>query len=120
MNYRLVAAVSLVIATTLLHSHWLSAQVDRTGAFRGVVVASSSPVQAIPDAKVSLRSRASGSSRETRTDQRGRFRFSLLEPTVYDLQISADGFRPATIRGLQVLVDDEYIEMVVNVALDRN
>jgi len=51
---------------------------------------------AVAEAPVTMTSKATGAVRETRTDQQGRFTFANLLPSVYDLKVSAKGFRSFT------------------------
>jgi len=49
----------------------------------------------IPDATVTARDRATGATRNARSDNNGQFTLSAMPPADYDVQVSAPGFRGA-------------------------
>src|SRR5581483_9660779 len=73
------------------------------GAISGVV--SDSAHALVPGATVTLRNQATAVARETVTDSAGFFSFPNLLPAVYDLTVSAKGFKTAVQKGLVVVVD---------------
>src|SRR5579883_3166608 len=80
----------LLIASALL-SGLASAQTQTTGAITGRVTDTSGAV--IPNATVTLTSRATGTQNLTTTDQTGNYRFNLLPPGGYQLRFSSPGFK---------------------------
>ena len=80
--------------------------------FSALVVAQSTPALSgtvkdpngapVANAKVSLKSEATGQSLETQADAQGVYHFSNLQPGQYEISVSADGFTPKT---LPVAVD---------------
>jgi hypothetical protein len=59
----------------------------------------------VPGAMVALRNEATGALRETLSDPAGFFSFPNLLPAVYDLTVTAKGFKTTVQRGLELAVD---------------
>jgi len=72
----------------------LSAQTIISGDIAGTVTDPTGA--ALPNAAVTLTSSESGSVQTVNTDATGGFRFALLRPGIYKLQVSAAGFAPIT------------------------
>jgi carboxypeptidase family protein len=69
----------------------IAAQTSTTGDLTGVV---SDPTGAVmPNVKVQLRNVQQGGTRETNTSADGAYRFSLLSPGSYEVDVSATGFQ---------------------------
>lgn len=58
----------------------------------------------VPNATVTLTSKATGLSRETTTDQEGRYSFVNVLPGTYQIRVTATGFRPLTRENVEVSV----------------
>src|SRR5260221_8114179 len=69
----------------------VAAQTSTTGDLIGVVTDPTSAV--IPATKVELRDLEHGTSRETKTNDAGGYRFSLLSPGQYEVDVKATGFQ---------------------------
>jgi hypothetical protein len=82
-----------------------SAQVA-TGSMSGTVVDPSGA--AVPDAKISAHSRATGFNAEGQTDKNGSFKLAQLPVGPIDVQISKTGFRTAKFDGVEVTVNADY------------
>jgi carboxypeptidase family protein len=82
-----------------------SAQVS-TGSMSGTVVDPSGA--AVPDAKISAHSRATGFNAEGTTDKNGGFKLAQLPVGPIDVQISKTGFRTAKFDNVQVIVNTDY------------
>ena len=71
-----------------------AAQTATTGDLTGVVT---DPVNAVvPSAKVQLRDLGQGTTRETKTNGAGIYRFSLLPAGQYEVKVESTGFQPLT------------------------
>ncbi|MEE9234308.1 MAG: carboxypeptidase regulatory-like domain-containing protein [Candidatus Acidoferrales bacterium] len=79
------------------------AQTPTTGQIAGQIVDPSGAV--IPGAHVLLTSEA-GAPRETTSDATGRFRFPLLPPGTYRLEIRTPGFGPVTLEQVVVRITE--------------
>lgn len=79
------------------------AQTPTTGQIAGQIVDPSGAV--IPGAHILLTSEA-GAPRETTSDATGRFRFPLLPPGTYRLEIRAPGFGPLTLEQVVVRITE--------------
>lgn len=82
-----------------------SAQVT-TGSMSGTVVDPSGA--AVPDAKISAHSRATGFNAEGTTDKNGGFKLAQLPVGPIDVQVSKTGFRTAKFDNVQVIVNTDY------------
>ncbi len=89
-----------------------SAQTQTTGAIAGRVTDSSGAV--IPNADITLTSKATGTEAVVTTDQTGNYRFNLLPPGAYQLRFSAKGFKTSVPPDLTVTVTETR---TVNLAL---
>jgi hypothetical protein len=58
----------------------------------------------IPNARIKLDSTETGASRETRTNDQGEYRFDLVSPGTYTLNISAAGFQTQVVKDLVLAV----------------
>jgi outer membrane receptor protein involved in Fe transport len=83
-------AVALLVA--LAWSPQLPAQTQTTGDVTGVVTDQSGGV--VPQAKVSLKDNAKGSTQQTETGKDGVYHFYLLQPGSYTVAASAANFQP--------------------------
>ena len=92
----------LLFATALLGQQILFAQATASGNIAGVVTDPSGA--AVPGAKVTITNAATNAERKTVTGGTGEYRFDLLSPGGYQLQVEASGFSSAQVKGLQVLV----------------
>ena len=90
----------------------VSAQTQTTGAIAGRVTDSSGAV--IPNAEVTLISKATGSQSAVNTDSTGNYRFNLVLPGTYQLRSSAKGFKTTVPPDLTVTVTETN---TVNLAL---
>jgi hypothetical protein len=82
-----------------------SAQVT-TGSISGTVIDATGA--SIPDAKISVHSRATGFSAEAVTDKSGGFKLAQLPVGPVDVQISKAGFRSAKFNDVAVIVNADY------------
>ena len=73
------------------------------GSIVGTVVDQSEAV--VPNATVTIVSREMGLTRETATDPSGRYSFVNVLPGVYDLRVSAQGFRTVTRESVNVAIN---------------
>lgn len=104
---------SLVCVGILLAGPWFAAgQTTTTGQIGGEIVDPTGAV--VPGANVTLRSEA-GLRRETASDAQGHYLFALLPPGVYQLTVSAPGFKIVTVEDMVVKITDTT---VVNVPLE--
>jgi Carboxypeptidase regulatory-like domain len=83
-------AWSILLLTISIPS--LFGQTASTGSVMGRVVDPSGAL--LPGAIVQLASDRLGESRSQTTDREGNFRFSLLPPGIYELQVTQAGFAP--------------------------
>src|SRR5579863_7099143 len=92
MNWkRFCAFVFALLVVLSLGSTRLAAQTATTGDVAGVVTDPSNAV--VPDAKLSLKDNAKGSTQDTKSNKDGAFRFYLLAPGSYTLTVTASGFQ---------------------------
>src|SRR5215470_228417 len=59
----------------------------------------------VPRATVTVRSTATGLSRQVNTDEAGYYSITNLPEGTYDLSVSAAGFRPLTQKDVNVLIN---------------
>src|SRR5580698_295680 len=83
-GWMLILLIAVATAPSLLAQSLVS------GDLTGAVTDPSGAV--VPNAKVSLKSAATGETRTTVTSAVGAYRFSLLPPGSYTVTVSADGF----------------------------
>jgi Carboxypeptidase regulatory-like domain len=93
----------LIIATGLLSSNLL-AQSATTGALRGIVVDPQGA--AVPGVIVVLNNEATGQAQMAVTDANGRYGFSLLPPSTYEVIFSSRGFKISTAMSVVVNVSE--------------
>src|SRR5205823_6390514 len=74
-----------------------------TGTMVGVVTDASGA--AIANAEVTLRHRATGEVRQTRSNQHGEFNAPFVRVGGYSLSVAAQGFKTETLSGISLLVD---------------
>ena len=89
MDYRILTAFLLASSLALFgQSDANKGQISGTvaDAMHGVIVG----------AKIAVKSPTTGASRELQTGPEGQFRAVLLDPGIYDVTITANGFAPAT------------------------
>ena len=92
MTANIVIACLVLLAVTLLAPS-LMAQSLVSGDITGTVTDPSGAV--VANATVTLKSNATGETRSTKTNASGSYRFSLLSPGSYTLDVSAQGFAKA-------------------------
>lgn len=94
-SIRLLIAVLFCVA--------VYAQTDANkGQITGTVL---DPNQAVvPNAKVTIKSTATGAVREATANNEGQFRAVLLDPGQYDVTVEAPGFAPSVFKGVEVHV----------------
>src|SRR5437867_1060803 len=80
----------------------LSAQVS-AGSISGLVTDAARAL--VPNAVVRVKNEATGVSREVKSDDAGYFVFTNLLPAVYELTVSASGFKVAVQKDLQLQVN---------------
>src|SRR5438128_11872354 len=80
----------------------LSAQVT-AGSISGIVTDAGQAV--VQNATVHISNEGTGVSRTVKTDETGHFVFTNLLPAVYELTVSASGFKAAVQKGLQLQVN---------------
>lgn len=101
MSSRLFRFARLALAG-LFACATLLAQVTADAALTGSVTDSSGAV--VPNAQVRLESAATGAVREARTNESGVYRFDLLAPGNYNLNISAPGFQSKLVTNVMLAV----------------
>src|SRR3954468_850387 len=94
---RLTLATLLILILGLGASTF--AQSDR-GSITGRVVDPTGAV--VPDAKVTVTNTATNTSAETKTTAEGNFTFPQLQAAPYRITVEAQGFKTATVEGVQV------------------
>jgi Carboxypeptidase regulatory-like domain len=95
-------AWSILLLTISIPS--LFGQTASTGSVMGRVVDPSGAL--LPGAIVQLASDRLGESRSQTTDREGNFRFSLLPPGIYELQVTQAGFAPLLLVNVNVVVTE--------------
>jgi len=89
----------IAAAAILLSAGWAAAQTS-LGTVTGTVRDASGAV--IAQASVTLTNDATGASRETKTNAQGEYRADAVIPGPYSIRVSASGFDPKEIKGLNV------------------
>ncbi|MGA9528645.1 MAG: carboxypeptidase regulatory-like domain-containing protein [Terriglobales bacterium] len=102
MNTRL-ASLALAICSLLVCAGIALAQSPTTGEIAGQVLDPQGA--AVAGASVTLTA-PSGQVREIKTDSSGRYRFPLLDPGSYSLNVQAQGFAAAARKGAQVRITE--------------
>src|ERR1700722_9925296 len=93
---RYLKVVTFLFSFVLLFtSQRISAQTATTGDLTGVVTDPTGAI--IPNVTVQLRNIQQGTKSETKTNDSGVYRFSLLQSGSYELTISASGFQPISL-----------------------
>jgi len=88
----LLAAVTQPAAAQVLYGSIVGSVEDQTGAL-------------VPNARVTVTHKATSATRETTTDEAGRYVLANLLPGAYDLQVTAGGFRPIVRTDVMVTVN---------------
>ena len=91
MRFKTSGSFLALLAIVTLLSSILLAQNIVTGGISGTVTDPSGAV--VPNAKVSLKSNATGETQATNTSSSGRYNFPLLKPGSYTVSVSQSGFR---------------------------
>ncbi|WP_158751496.1 TonB-dependent receptor domain-containing protein [Acidobacterium sp. S8] len=94
--------ICLLSTAILSGRQTLLAQATASGNISGVVTDPTGA--AVPNAAVTVTNTATNAERRTVTSGTGEYRFDLLSPGAYQLQVEASGFSSAQVKGLQVLV----------------
>jgi hypothetical protein len=93
----------LPAALALLPIHPANAQILYGGLVGNVTDASGG---AIPGAKVTIHHTATGTTRDTTTNETGTYRFPTIPPGVYTMSVQAAGFRAFRQSGIEVTVNN--------------
>src|SRR5215470_5331607 len=99
-RYLFLGTLLLFVARPLL----VQGQTPSTGALTGRVKDPQAAV--IVGAKVVLTKEGTGERRETNTDGEGVYRFTLLDPVTYTVEISQENFRTLKQTGVKVIVTE--------------
>src|SRR3954467_3056667 len=94
-----LSAIMFCIALSLCTG--ISRAQSTFGSFVGTVKDPAGAV--VPTCVVSLTNKGTSAKREAITDSDGSYAFLNIEPGMYDVTFSADGFRSATITGFELL-----------------
>ncbi|MFQ5737715.1 MAG: carboxypeptidase regulatory-like domain-containing protein [Acidobacteriota bacterium] len=108
---RRVLGSLVCVGIVLAAPWWVGAQTTTTGQIEGEIVDPTGAV--VAGANVTLGS-AAGLRRERASDAQGRYLFTLLPPGVYQLTVSASGFKLVTVENIVVKITGTT---VVNVPL---
>jgi len=95
--------VFLIIVTLLALAPASLVAQEATGAITGVITDSSGA--AIPAAAIEVQNARTNISRRTETDVRGEYNVSALQPGVYNLTVTRDGFKKAVYSNIQLQVN---------------
>lgn len=99
-RYPFIAGIILLIAALIIPVAALKAQTQTSGALSGTITDPTGA--AIPNARITLLSVATGATRTTTTGPTGVYSFSLLSPGEYRLRVSANGFKTADVGPIAV------------------
>jgi hypothetical protein len=102
-------ALGLMLASCGL---WTVSAQQTSGSISGVVTDQQDAM--IPGAKVILTDTLKSSVREGFTNEVGRFVFTPLQPSVFDLAIESDGFKRYTQTGIRVFASDRIVLPTIN------
>jgi hypothetical protein len=102
MKHTLFLRLSLLLALALLLARPIHAQV-LYGSIVGSVVDQSNAT--VPGAAVVIVSKTTGLTREAKTDPAGRYSFVNVLPGIYDLKVSASGFRAVSMEDIPVTIN---------------
>jgi hypothetical protein len=92
MRFRtLIGLLTFSVVLALLVPSVVLAQSTTTGAISGTVTDQSGAI--LPDVSVTLKSASKGFTQTVKTNNQGAYQFSLLEPGVYTVTISAPNFK---------------------------
>jgi hypothetical protein len=94
----------VIVSMLLVLVPSLMAQTAATGALQGTVTDASGAV--IPNASVTLTNTATGQARTVTTQGDGTYRFPLIQPGIYNLKFTANGFKGAEANGINVNVTE--------------
>ena len=108
------AALSLCLALALALVA-ASPAFAQTGQINGVVTDNTGGV--VPGALIKAVEVATGLARETVSGADGRYTFTSLRPTTYDVSVELSGFRPAQRKGV-LLQANQNLTMNFSVELD--
>ena len=98
------ALINLMCICCLLGAAWIAkAQTPTTGQIAGQVVDPTGAV--VPGTRLAATS-AAGTQRETTSDASGHYRFPLLVPGVYSLEVEVSGFKPFTVKEVVVKITE--------------
>lgn len=98
------ARIAGALALLLLSAHRTAPAQILYGGLVGNVTDSSSA--AVPNAKVTIVHVATGTTRETATNEMGTYRFPTIAPGTYELTVQANGFRTFSRTGIEVAVNN--------------
>src|SRR5947209_6673842 len=62
---------------------------------------------ALPDAKVRATQRSTNQATEATTNKEGYYTLPFLQPTIYDIEVSATGFKSVRLENITLLVADK-------------
>ena len=105
-------ALGMVLATC---GFWTASAQQTSASISGVVTDQQDAV--IPGAKVILTDTLKSSVREGFTNEVGRFVFTPLQPSVFDIAIESDGFKRYTQTGIRVFASDRIVLPTINLEL---
>ena len=92
MNWKRFKLVAFALLAALsIGSSRLAAQTSTTGDVTGIVTDPSNSI--VPDAKVMLKNESKGDVQESKTSREGVYRFYLLAPGPYTVEVTASGFQ---------------------------
>lgn len=98
----LVLSLFLVLMAGAMGPRVMFAQATAAGNIAGVVTDPANA--AVVGAAVTVTNTGTNAERATTTNSSGEYRFDLLPPGNYQLQVKATGFSPAEVKGLRLLI----------------
>src|SRR5438309_2095205 len=110
---RASAMIPRILATLFLVLLVASPALAQTGQINGVITDNTGGV--VPGATVKAVEVATGLSRDTATDADGRYTFTSLRPTTYDLTAELTGFRTSQRKGVLLQANQN---LTVNFAVE--
>src|SRR6185369_1127801 len=116
MNRRVLVAVSLgarLLGALLLTLLVATPALAQTGQINGLITDNTGGV--VPGVSVKAIEEATGLSRETVTDTAGRYIFTSLRPTTYDISAELSGFRTSQRKGVLLQANQN---LTVNFAIE--
>ena len=99
MSSKSLAKTLALLSLVLLPCRTTSAQILYGGLVGNVTDQSEA---AVPGAKVTINHIATGTTRETTTNESGTYRFPTIAPGMYSVRVQADGFRAFNQSGVEV------------------